>query len=383
MRILHIVTLLSPDSAYGGPVRVALNQCSSLNSRGHQTLVAAATRGYAEPPTSLQEVVVRGFPAQTIVPKIGFAGLRAAGMTRWLRRQVRDIDVAHVHLARDFVTLPAARVLVETGTPFVVQPHGMVDPSTRLLARPLDRVWTRPTLVTADTVFYLNARERTDLLAVAGRPLAFQALNNGVPKPASSRAHARLRRRPQVLFLARLHRRKRPGMFVQMAQHLLAEGLDVDFALVGPDEGAKKEVDALLAAKPDSRISYEGSVPPDMATARFSAATIYVLPSVDEPYPMSVLEAMSVGLPVVVTDSCGLAPLIRSTGSGLVAGADLESLTDAVRQLLSNSTLLQQSSVNARRTAAEYLGMAPVTDVLEATYLRALNNRPCPAAGRL
>lgn len=368
MRILHIVTLLSPDSAYGGPVRVALNQCASLNGRGHQTIVAAATRGYPTPPTSLQGVDVRAFPAQTIVPKVGFAGLRAAGMTRWLRHAVRDIDVAHVHLARDFVTLPAARVFAETGTPFVVQPHGMVDPSTRLLAGPLDRAWTQPTLAAAGTVFYLNPREKTDLQAVAAGPLALRHLNNGVPEQVCSQPPLR----PQVLFLARLHRRKRPGMFVQMAQQLLAEGLDVDFAVVGPDEGAKQDVDAQLAARPDTRIRYEGPINPDAVSARMSAATLYVLPSVDEPFPMSVLEAMAVGVPVVVTDSCGLASLIAETESGLVAGADLASLTAAVRRLLTDAALLRRTSANARRTAAEHLGMAPVTDILEDSYRRAL-----------
>ena len=42
-----------------------------------------------------------------------------------------------------------------------------------------------------------------------------------------------------------------------------------------------------------------------------AAASVYVLPSVREPYPMSVLEAMSVGLPVVVSADCGLAPLVE------------------------------------------------------------------------
>lgn len=373
MRILHIVTLLSPDSAYGGPVRVALNQCASLNGRGHQTMVAAAARGYPTPPTSLQGVDVQGFPAKTMVPNIGFAGLRAAGMTRWLRRHLHDIDVAHVHLARDFVTLPAARVLAETGTPFVVQPHGMVDPSSRLLAKPLDRVWTQPTLETADTVFYLNPREKYDLRSVARRPLSLRELNNGVPESVSRSTDVRPRHRPEVLFLARLHPRKRPGIFVQMAQRLLEEGFDVDFTIAGPDEGAKRDIDRHLAVKPDSRIRYEGSVAPEDVTTRLSAATIYVLPSVDEPYPMSVLEAMAVGLPVVVTDSCGLAPMITATKSGLVAGPDLDSLADSVRQLLTNSLLLRRASANARRAAAERLGMGPVTDILEESYRRALD----------
>ena len=51
----------------------------------------------------------------------------------------------------------------------------------------------------------------------------------------------------------------------------------------------------------DPRISWEGALAPAEIPQRMAAASIYVLPSVREPYPMSVLEAMSVGLPVVVS----------------------------------------------------------------------------------
>jgi glycosyltransferase involved in cell wall biosynthesis len=373
MRILHIVTLVSPDSAYGGPVRVAENQCAALSDRGHDTTIAASARGYRSPPTSLNETRLQVFPARTTIPKIGFAGLRGAGMTSWLRRQLPDIDVAHIHLARDFVTLPAARLIAESKTPFVVQTHGMIDPTNRLLAKPLDLFWTRPILSAADTIFYLTPREAKGLNAVAGTRINLRELNNGVPSATSVVSPVAPQGRPEVLFLARLHPRKRPAMFVQMAQRLLLEGFDIDFTLAGPDEGAKREIDTLLAKEaPNSPIRYDGAIASDCVSARLANASLYVLPSIDEPYPMSVLEAMAVGLPVVVTDTCGLAPLISGTRSGIVAGSDLDSLTDAVRRLISTPKLLQEMGCNARRTAAERLGMSSVTDILEESYRRAI-----------
>ena len=77
MRILQVVTLLSPDGAYGGPARVALNQSAELISRGHDVTVAAATRGYRVPPTELDGVPVRLFAARTLVPGTGLAGMGA------------------------------------------------------------------------------------------------------------------------------------------------------------------------------------------------------------------------------------------------------------------------------------------------------------------
>ncbi len=372
MRILHVVTLISPDAAYGGPVRVALNQAATLEDRGHEVVVAAASRGYDPLPRYIADVPVRAFEAKTVIPGIGFAGVYGDGMTRWIADNVSKFDIVHVHLARDFVTLPAARVCTKRGVPVVVQPHGMIDFSSRLLAKPLDLFWTRPVLRSANTVFHLTPREALDLSDVAGDLPTLCELFNGVPQ-ALARETSSIAARPEVLFLARLHPRKRPGMFVTMAQRLLKEGRVADFSLVGPDEGAGPEVNSLIAQFGlESRVRYEGHLPADRTAARLRRAAVYVLPAVDEPYPMSVLEAMAVGLPVVVTDTCGLAPLIEETGSGIVVGPDLESLVDAVRRILDAPALAMTMGVNARRTVSERLSMSSVADVLERRYEQAV-----------
>jgi glycosyltransferase involved in cell wall biosynthesis len=81
---------------------------------------------------------------------------------------------------------------------------------------------------------------------------------------------------------------------------------------------------------------------------------------------------MSVGLPVVVTDTCGLAPLVEETNCGCVVGPDLDSLTDAVQRILDTPGLLNTMSDNARRAVAERLSMSAVAERLEQTYEHAV-----------
>jgi glycosyltransferase involved in cell wall biosynthesis len=372
MRILHVVTLVSPDSAYGGPVRVAENQCTALLSRGHDVQIAAGVRGYDSVPDTVGAVPAHLFPVRTTIPRVGFAGLRAAGLVQWVRRHASEFDVAHVHLARDFVTLPAALALLRAGTPVVAQPHGMIDASGRLLAKPLDHFLTKPVLRAASSVFHLTPREFDDLAGVAGDSIVLRELHNGVPE---ARFSADLRRtgNDEVLFLARLHPRKRPTMFVRMAAGLIEAGIDAKFALVGPDEGEGAAVANLIEESSlQERVTYEGPLEPAQSISRMGRSKVYVLPSVDEPYPMSVLEAMSVGLPVVVTDTCGLAPLIAESGCGIVVGSDdIESLVDAVSTILQTPGLADEMGENARRTVAQRLGMSAVADTLEQNYRRA------------
>ncbi|MGC0362816.1 glycosyltransferase involved in cell wall biosynthesis [Rhodococcus sp. 27YEA15] len=371
MKILQVVTLFSPDAAYGGPIRVALNQSRALQDSGHEVTIAAGMRGYDVTPTSEQGIALKLFPARTLIPKIGYAGIGAPAMLRWLRTHLRDFDVVHIHLARDLVTLPVAKLALAQGVPVLAQTHGMIDETDKLLAKPLDAALTVPVLKRARTVFYLTERERADLLAVVGsNDVNLVELNNGIPDvdhPAPQPSTGR----PEVLYLARLQARKRPQVFVAAARAILDSGIEASFSIVGPDEGEAAAVNQMIESSGHhDAIRYEGPLPFDKSAARFQRASVYVLPSVDEPFPMSVLEAMAAGLPVVVTDTCGLAPLIREGRCGLVIDDAVESLTAAVTSLLEDPSGAADMGARAREVVRERLGMSSVRRVLETQYAR-------------
>jgi len=371
VRILSIVTLVTPTGDYGGPLRVAVNQARALQERGHEVTLAAAHRGFdGGAPARLSGVPARLFPARRLAPRTGFAGLSAPAMARYLAHALRSYDVVHVHLARDLVTLPAALLAAARGVPYVLQCHGMVDASGSLLARVGDPILTRPALSRAARVLYLTPREREDLASVLGRSDTLEHLANGVPAATRSADPTT----PEVLYLARLTPRKRPTLIVDVADALQAEFPGTRYRIVGPDEGEGPAVQAAIE-RSSADVVWEGPLDPDKTLARMSSAGIFVLPSVDEPYPMSVLEAMSVGLPVVVTDTCGLAPLVARTGAGLVVDSRPASLVDAVRSLLGDPDGAQRMGSTGQQVARHELGMDAIARTLEGIYASALRNR--------
>lgn len=366
MRILSIVTLISPNGEYGGPVRVALNHARELTSQGHEVLIAAGTRGYdGRPPTQLDGTRLALFPARTLLPGAGFAGLSSPGLYRALPSLTRGVDVVHVHLARDLITLPAADWTRRHHIPYVTQTHGMVDASSNPLARPLDAALTSRVLRGARRVFYLTDHERRDLVGVAGDGLRLQQLTNGVP-PAGRVAHGPSTG-AEVLYLARLAPRKRPLEFVRMAELLADEFPFASFRLVGPDEGEAAAV-VRAAAEGNADVRWEGPLPPEGVTERMARASVYVLPAVDEPYPMAVLEAMSLGLPVVVTRSCGLAALVQELGCGIVVGESTRSLAGAVAELLRDPERASRMGAAGTAATADRLAMSAVAATLQTAY---------------
>lgn len=408
MRILQVVALVSGTNAYGGPTTVALNQCRALAEAGHEVILAAAGSDLGRKlPAEVDGVRTALFRPRRVLPGTGFAGLTSPGLLSWLPRAAAGADVVHVHLARDLLTLPAAWLAQCTGTPVVVQTHGMIDPSDHPLAGPLDAVLTRRVLKRAHRVFHLTHKEAQDLRAVSPGTLALEELHNGMPTVDA--AHQRLGvrrvrstanqpsravtgpevsgrsdreldgvvplspprtdRGPRVLYLARMQDRKRPLAFVAAATSVAEQFPEATFTLVGPDEGQGRAVTKAIAASGlGERMSWVGAV--DSAGARrwMSQSDVYVLPSINEPYPMSVLEAMAAGLPVVVTDSCGLSDTVRESGAGIVIDGSQESLNSAVARLLRDPHQRLEMGEAAARTIETTYAMSSVAQRLLRTY---------------
>ena len=369
MRILQVVALVSGTNAYGGPTTVALNQSRALADAGHDVILAATGSDLGTPlPTERDGVRTHLFRPVQALPGAGFAGLTSPAMLSWVRRVAASADVVHVHTARDLLTLPAAWLAQRAGTRTVLQTHGMIDPSENPLAGPLDSLLTRRVLRDAHRVCYLTPQEEQDLTEVARGPVNLMELHNGMPESSRPRV-PREDDECRVLFLARLQERKRPLAFVAAARALAERFPHATFTLVGPDEGQGDAVRAAIAAADlGERLSWAGPVDSAGAAHWMAESDVYVLPSVHEPYPMSVLEAMSAGLPVVVTDTCGLAPTVARTGSGAVVDDTQNDLEDALARLISDPELRRRAGAAAADTIAREYGMSAVVEKLLSAY---------------
>ena len=373
MKVLHVVTLVTPDGAYGGPTRVAVNLCSALQDQGHDAIIAAGVDGFDEPPTALGGVPAQLFPARRVIRGFGYAATYAPALGRWIDEHASKFDIVHIHLARDLVTLPAAARLHRMGVPCVLQTHGMIAARSHPLAPLIDRLWTVKLLRSAEMVLHLNSAERRDVCAVGGAGLRLRELRNGVPTPAAPACEQRSSALPEVLFLARLHERKRPEVFAEAALSLLRSGVRARFAIVGPAEGADAGVDAIITQARsegfgEDCIRREPAVAPDHAGERMARAFIYALPAVREPFPMTVLEAMMLGIPVVICPDNGLAEFVTTHACGAVVEGSPQAFAQAISDLLSDQSGARGMGQRGRSAAESAFGIASVGRELEQTY---------------
>jgi glycosyltransferase involved in cell wall biosynthesis/uncharacterized protein YjbI with pentapeptide repeats len=236
--------------------------------------------------------------------------------------EVESFDIVHAH---DWITFPAAEAL---GKPWVAHLHSTVadrqpdnpDPVIaeieRQGAQAADRV------VAPSNATSLQIQRLYDLpaerIAVVPNPLSEERLALADVGSFESKL---------VVFLGRITRQKGPDLFLELARRLSNE--DATFVLYGAGE----QEDELRWNAP-SNVSFRGQVPWERRSQAFAGASVVVVPSRFEPFGMTVAEAMLHRVPVVYSQTAGIAEVVQA---GLRVDAhNVDQMAAAVRQLLTS-----------------------------------------------
>ncbi|AFM26286.1 glycosyltransferase family 4 protein [Desulfomonile tiedjei] len=119
----------------------------------------------------------------------------------------------------------------------------------------------------------------------------------------------------------------------------------------------------------DGRVSWEGNIPNMQLPDFFNRSQIFILPSLYEGHPKTLIEAMSCGLPVIGGDSPGIREIISHGFNGYLSGTDSKSLHAAIRDLIQDAELRLNLGRNARTTVMERFSLDNIVK-LEMAVLR-------------
>jgi phosphatidylinositol alpha-1,6-mannosyltransferase len=159
----------------------------------------------------------------------------------------------------------------------------------------------------------------------------------------------------RILCVGRLIERKGQHHLIEAVKRLTDEGIEVTLDLVGTgDAQAANEAHARRLGLAE-RVRFLGYVPREEIPAHYAAAHVFVLPSYNEGMSVATLEAMSAGLPVVVTRTGGTAELVEEGANGLTfEWADVEVLTTHLRWLAKTRNRAREMGAASRVRAAAF-----------------------------
>jgi len=362
MKIIHVVKSLDP--AMGGLPAAVLRLASGEALYGHEVSIAT----YSDPDNDRTiSKFVDSIPYMERV-KIVDCG-KASNVERiTARRAFRTIDqaakghdVIHLHGVWDPILPAAARVANAQRIPYVVTPHGMLDPwclgQKPWKKRIALRLGYLKLLNQSSFIHFLNEDERK-LAIPLGCKAASVIIANGLfsqelddlPEEGSFLAeHDSQHRRPYVLFLSRLHYKKGLDILATAFGHVVGAGIEADLVVSGPDGGALADFNSRVESLGiEKYVRVTGPLYGREKLAAFVDASVFCLPSRQEGFSMAILEALGCGTPVVVSQECHF-PELETAGVGRVVTLDPTDVGNALIEFLNDLSSSRAVSSAARQ----------------------------------
>jgi len=196
-------------------------------------------------------------------------------------------------------------------------------------------------------------RSQLMLFARSRDPSRFKIVHCGIDI-ADYRFRAPRAEVKRLLCVARISYEKGLAFLIEAMDRLRGFGHHFELHLVGdgPDRAFLEE---LTKAKGlTDRVRFLGYLTEPQVRAELDAADVFILPSFVEGVPVSAMEAMAVGVPVIATNVGGTSELIEDGVSGLlIRPSDIDSLCDAIVRLETEPGLAQRIADAGRRTVVE------------------------------
>jgi len=375
LKILQMVQTLDPS--VGGVAPAVLGLSRGLARRGHKIDILALD----EPSAPWLRNV------DLTVHALG-AGLTSYRYSRklmpWLRDCGGEYHCVIVNGLWQYMGFATWRRYAQTSIPYCLFPHGMLDPwfkktfPLKHLKKWLYWPWADyRVLRDATAVIFTSEEERLQArnsfwlyrCCEKVSPLGLKA-----PAPIWPQAReAFLARYPMLqntrmlLFLGRLHPKKGCDLLVDALPRDADSENVVSLVLAGPDQiGWQRHLQARVAHREiGSRIVFTGMLQGEMKQGAFACADAFILPSHQENFGMSVVEALGAGLPVLISERVNIWREIDADRAGYVESDDLAGTTRLIERWVATPPAERETMrTNARKCFAHRFEINRAVDSL-------------------
>ena len=393
MRILKVTQAYHPFHERGGPAIKVRSIARGLVELGHRVTVLTADLGFGA-----REIAAAAASRDTQGWRSAQDGIEALylstfghyrnltvnpGVLRFCARQLRQFDVVHIYGLYDVLGPAVAWHCRRAGIPYVVEPLGMTRPIDRGFL--IKRTWKRLTgcyLRRASSIITTSELERDEVVA-EGFPSEQVLLRyNGIdldefrefPQRGTFRKAAGLTTGERIiLFMGRLIPRKGADLLIEALPRLKPH--NVKLVIAGP-EGEAGYVTFLRekarAAQVEDRVLFPGPLFGEEKKAALADADVFALPSRYENFGNTAAEAIACGTPALVSDQCGIAPLIHER-AGIVTAYDASAIAAALDKLLGDDDLYRQLRSGCAEVAEE-ISWGKLVQAMEQCYEQARNS---------
>ena len=358
MKVLQVVPSLAPE--WGGPVKVVNELAGALEVIGVSSeIISAQGRRVGNPETVTNDIPIHLFETGPIA-RLWTA--HTPGLKKTLARKIPDFDLVHIQELWHYPGYIASKIARSRNVPYIVTIHGELNEWNLQQKRLKKQIYMtaiqRGILQKSAALHAITQAESNRIrqleietpVAMIPNGIHTEEFENLPDRSQFVSRYPELENRLIVLFLGRIQQKKGLDILAQAFGNLVRTRHDVRLVVAGPDEdNTLTEVKTILK----SQGALEKAVFPGMLTGEqkleaLSAADIFALTSYSEGFSVALLEALSAGLPLVITDECNF-PEVGDSRAGFVVRPNDSETASALMSLLDSADLRREMSENARR----------------------------------
>jgi glycosyltransferase involved in cell wall biosynthesis len=245
----------------------------------------------------------------------------------------------------------------------------------------MSRLW--PVLAEYADVVVAPSDSVRDLLLAMGIRTPVELIYNGIELDAfqfvaQNRAHKERTsagKRIHCIYVGRLSVEKNVSALIDEFAAACTSDPRLHLTLVGDGPQRDHLQDRIQGLDLEASVSFTGQIDFNAVPVELAKAEIFVTSSVSEVHPLTVIEAMAAGLPVVAADSPGISDLVVDQVSGLLGSDEAGSLAERLVYLAADCKYRERMGQEAARTASQFRIQNTITKTLK-VYERLLAERP-------
>lgn len=300
MRIIQIVASVADEAA--GPSYSVPRLASALARAGAEVALYALGDPGAVGPAA-PGVAFKAFRQSAArAPILGQMRL-STDLDRAVSIAAPDVDILHTHGLWLMPNITPAAIARRAGKAFVLSPRGMLGPPALQFSRRRKQlVWALMQRRAAASAAMLHAtsEEECQEIRATGLTSPVAVIPNGIDVPALDRPAAGGVR--TVLSLGRVHPKKGLDRLIRAWSQLGPAAAGWRLRIVGPSEGGcADDLRRLVRDLGLATVDIEGSLFGEAKLAAYRQAELFVLPTLNENFAMTVAEALAAGTPVIST----------------------------------------------------------------------------------
>jgi glycosyltransferase involved in cell wall biosynthesis len=363
-----------------------VDMARAVAGRGHEVEIQTTDRDMSESERAALSGTTTDRGVTIHVHRQGFPAAFAVSwpLARALDHAIPKADIVHIHSLYLFHVWYAARAARQAHVPYLLRPHGTLDPflwQRHRGRKALVEFAFQNRAIDGAAALHWTAEDEMTLAAPYSRGAKGVVVPNGIDLAAFAdlpvrgaffAKHPELAGAKPVLFLSRLNFKK--GLDVLIPAFRKARDADPALRLViaGPDDGYEAEARRLVAEHGlDSDTLWLGMLDGRDKLEAFVDCALFALPSWSENFGIAIVEAMACGAPVAISDRVNIWREIESAGAGLVSPPEIDAVAAHILLLANDPARARRMGEAGRKLAAERYDWAKVAERLENVYREA------------